>query len=170
MISREYCVTLALYNAWMNDKVFALCADLPDAVRRQDLGAFFGSIHRTLNHVLAVDQMLLEHWRSGTPTYLPDSNGHESFEALRTARAEQDSRITAWARSVSSEWLSERTPFHRELEGGAGTVSRGFWVTHGFNHQTHHRGQITTLLSQLGHDIGSTDLHAMAPNPAVIGA
>jgi uncharacterized damage-inducible protein DinB len=49
------------------------------------------------------------------------------------------------------------------------TVPRGFWVVQLFNHQTHHRGQITTVLTQLGHDIGSTDLHMSVPLPDVMG-
>jgi uncharacterized damage-inducible protein DinB len=165
MIDREYCVTMAGYNAWMNGKLYALCARLPDAERRAERGAFFGSIERTLGHILAVDEMVLQHLLTGAARFLPQPREYASFEQLRAAHAGLDARISSWALAVTTEWLHERIPFHAG-DRVDGTVARGFWLVHWFNHQTHHRGQITTLLSQRGHDIGSTDLHAMLPSPA----
>jgi uncharacterized damage-inducible protein DinB len=73
MISREYCVTMATYGAWMNQKLYSLCGSLPDAERTRERGAFFGSIQRTLHHLLLVDEMLLDHFVSDAPTYLLQS-------------------------------------------------------------------------------------------------
>jgi uncharacterized damage-inducible protein DinB len=163
MISRDYCVTLAQYNAWMNRKLYALCSALTDETRKADMHAFFRSIDGTLNHILAVDQMFLSHFREDTPRYLPEGLLLDDFEVLRQRREVVDADLLAWSATVSPEWLAERTSFAHGEDGTPRNVERGFWVVQMFNHQTHHRGQVTTLLTQLGHDIGSTDLHTSVP-------
>ena len=129
--------------------MYRICAELTDEERKADRGAFFRSIHGTLDHLLAVDVMLLAHYTEGKPTFLPTGELCQSFDELRRRREETDAKLLEWSRSLSDEWLEVQ----------------GFWVVHLFNHQTHHRGQITTLLTQLGHDIGSTDLHGIQDAP-----
>ena len=163
MIANGYCRTMATYNAWMNDKLYGLCATLDDDARKADRGAFFRSIHGTLDHLVAVDAMLLSNFRLGTPTYLPPGTLYEDFALLRWRRDELDREIIDWSAGLSSDWLAEPVSFEHHGDGLPRQVTRGFWVVQMFNHQTHHRGQITTLLTQLGHDVGSTDLHMAVP-------
>ena len=59
MIAPAYCQLMARYNRWMNERLYALCAGLDDDERKRDRGAFFGSIHGTLNHLLWGDRMWL---------------------------------------------------------------------------------------------------------------
>jgi uncharacterized damage-inducible protein DinB len=154
---------MAQYASWMNDKLLELCMTLPDEVRKRDQGAFFRSIHGTLDHILAVDTMLLSHFEKGTPTFLPKGILEDDFGALSRRRRALDADILLWSAAVSSEWLAEPSIFVHHGDGLPRSVTRGFWVIQMFNHQTHHRGQITTLVTQLGYDIGSTDLHMSVP-------
>jgi uncharacterized damage-inducible protein DinB len=130
----------------------------------------FRSIHSTLNHLLAVDVMLLSHFTHGTPTFLPVGDLSENFQELRQRREEGDGAMLEWSRSVPVDWLAAPSPYTHHGDGLPRTVTRGFWVVQMFNHQTHYRGQLTTVLTQLGHDIGSTDLHMSVPLPDATGA
>jgi len=165
MITNPYCVAMAEYNAWMNAKMYALCETLTDMDRKRDLGAFFGSIHRTLNHILACDLMFLASFTEEAAFIECEGDLYKDFAELRHHRAATDSRLLEWSKAVSPTWLAAASTYAHHEDGVIRTVTQGFWVVHMFNHQTHHRGQITTLLSQLGHDIGSTDLHMSVPLP-----
>jgi uncharacterized damage-inducible protein DinB len=162
---------LAGYNRWMNEKVYATAAELPDADRRRDLGAFFRSIHGTLNHLLLTDRAWL--WRftrdpnvaesrdpAGNPITITrrlDQELYADFDELRTERAKTDAHIVGWAETLDDARLA--APLRYKTYAGAAYEHPLWWaVGHFFNHQTHHRGQATTLLVQLGRDPGVTDL------------
>ena len=130
-----------------------------DAERRRDRGAFFGSIHGTLNHLLYADLAWLSRF-TGEPAEVPPLGQelHADFEVLRAARVETDERLLAWLEGMSEPQLREPFRYRSNVDGATREVATWVIVTHVFNHQTHHRGQLTTLLSQLGHDPGVTDL------------
>lgn len=158
MDNLSYCKTMAEYNHWINQKLYAICAEIPDVKRREDLGAFFKSIHGTLNHILVGDRIWLGRFTQNPFLAKLDQELYADFNDLRRERELTDQQIIEWCDRVSSEWLNH--PFTY-----TGTTSpivrvRPAWllVTHFFNHQTHHRGQIATLLNQLGYDLGVTDL------------
>jgi uncharacterized damage-inducible protein DinB len=163
MIDTAYCLTMAQHGSWMNRKLFDLCATLPDDVRKRDLHAFFRSIHGTLDHILAIDMMFMAHFKEGAPTYLPEGEHWSEFRELRGRREAVDAEIMAWSGGLSAAWLAESSVLAHHGDGLPRHVTRGFWVVQMFNHQTHHRGQVATLLTQLGQDIGSTDLHMSVP-------
>jgi len=165
---------LARYNAWMNEKLYATAARVPDAERRRDAGAFFRSIHGTLNHLLLTDRAWL--WRftgdarvaesrdaAGRPIALGgrlDQELYADYDQLRRERARTDADITAFAAALTPERLAAEITYRTT----AGVEQRHvlWWaVSHFFNHQTHHRGQVTTLLKQAGHDPGVTDMIAL---------
>lgn len=108
LITQVHARTMAAYNRWMNERLYELCAGIPDAERKLDRGPDLG-------------------WKG------PADELYADFAELRAARAELDRLIEHWA-------------------------ERLVLVTHMFNHQTHHRGQLTTLLAQMGIDPGVTDL------------
>ena len=164
----------ARYNTWMNERLYALCATLPDAERRRDRGAFFRSIHGTLNHILLADRAWLGRFTrvrelaesrdaGGRPIPLTGRHDQElyaDFEVLRGERARTDAAIEAWAATLDGERLA--APFTYKTMRGDPCEHPLWWAaTHFFNHQTHHRGQLTTLLSQQGLDPGVTDLIAL---------
>lgn len=169
MIDREYCQTLARYNRWMNERLYALCADVDDAERRRDRGAFFGSIHGTLNHLLWVDHMWLHRFTGRPrPTTRIDEPVHDDFDELRRAREETDTEIDAWVADIDEEWLAAPFTWTSGIDKTEHTLPAWVLVTNLFQHQVHHRGQLTTLLSQLGLDYGITDL-AFMPGAAAAG-
>ncbi len=163
MITPRFCETMAEYNAWMNAKMYALGAGLSDAERKADRRAYFGSIHSTLNHILACDLMFLAMFTRGADFDEHSGDLHADFDDLRAQREAVDAQLLQWSRTVSPDWLDTASIYVHHEDGIERHVTEGFWVLHMFNHQTHHRGQITTLLTQAGHDIGSTDLHMSVP-------
>ncbi|MEO7335499.1 MAG: DinB family protein [Caldimonas sp.] len=162
MITTEFCVTLAHYNEWMNRRLYAVCATLPEAERMRDRGAFFKSIHATLDHILYADLAFLSRF-TGEPAAAPELGVmlHPDFADLTTAREAIDERLCAWAATLQPAWLAGTLTYTSKVDGSERTRPRWLLVAHVFNHQTHHRGQVTTLLSQMGLDMGSTDLPFM---------
>jgi uncharacterized damage-inducible protein DinB len=162
VIDPAYCRLLARYNRWMNQRLYAACAGLDDAQRKQDRGAFFGSIHGTLNHLLVGDTAWMNRF-TGQPLGGLHARAelHADFRDLRAARERLDAEILDWAAAIRQSWLEADFTYTSMVDGGSHTRPAWQLVTHLFNHQTHHRGQLTTLLFQLGIDPGVTDLPAM---------
>jgi uncharacterized damage-inducible protein DinB len=146
---------LAAYNRTMNQQLYAVCAELTDSERRRDRQAFFRSIAGTLNHLLLVDRLWFGSF-TGKPVSFAglDEELYADFEELRRERDAMDVSICEWAAGLSEADLT--SPFR----SGGREIGYPFWVvvTHFFNHQAHHRGQVTALLSQQGLDYGLMDL------------
>lgn len=159
MISRDYCKTMTAYNRWLNERLYPLCASLSDEERKRDRGAFFKSIHGTLDHIWWADAAWLGRFmqRQFPRAKLGELNFPE-FAALMKARVEMDLLITDWAAQVDERWLGEPYTWTSGIDGKARTMPSWICVVQMFNHQTHHRGQLTTLLAQMGLDFGATDL------------
>ncbi|MFK7887316.1 MAG: DinB family protein [Gammaproteobacteria bacterium] len=166
---------LAQYNRWMNERVFAACTALPDDELRQDVGAFFGSVIGTLNHALVGDMIWLQRFAGHPRRYVAlrdianepllnqlDKRLHNQFAALSRARSDLDQLIVAMCRDFKDTDFATGLCY-TDTEGERMTRNFGLLVQHFFNHQTHHRGQVTTMLSQKGIDIGVTDLLALIP-------
>ncbi|MEM7059891.1 MAG: DinB family protein [Pseudomonadota bacterium] len=162
MITTEYCHVMSTYNAWMNRRLYALCQTVSDADRKADRGAFFGSIHATLNHILFGDLAFLSRF-TGDPKEVPALGVelYSDFAELWKARQATDARISDWSMSLTPAWLVENLTYTSLVDGVERTVPRWAIVVHMLNHQTHHRGQITALLSQMGLDYGTTDIPFM---------
>lgn len=162
MITSEHCRLMARYNEWMNSRLYALCADLDDAELRKDRSAFFKSIYLTLNHITYGDLAFLSRF-TGVPSVVPDPSVElfGSFTQLRAEREALDARLLSWAATLTQPWLAEPLTYTSKIDGRVRTVPKWVLVTHLFNHQTHHRGQVTTLLAQMGLDVGSTDIPFM---------
>ncbi|HYF44096.1 MAG TPA: DinB family protein [Ramlibacter sp.] len=166
---------LARYNAWFNERLYDACEQLADAERRRDRGAFFGSIHGTLNHIVWADQLWLQRFAAqggqGAPLdpkllALPPGAMYEAvlFEewgGLRAHRRQLDAAIERWVDAMPANF-----PLQTMRYANSKGVQREHpvWkaLTHFFNHQTHHRGQVTTLLMQAGVDPGVTDMIVLA--------
>lgn len=171
-------VLLATYNQWMNDKLYEAASRLSAPELNADRGAFFGSILGTLNHLVGADTIWLHRFRAHpkahaaldaivewpVPTALsqvlfPD------FGALREHRARVDQVILRWAESLSEADLDHVLDY-RNMRGVAAQRRFSGLLLHFFNHQSHHRGQATTLLTQAGQDVGVTDLLMLVPDEA----
>jgi uncharacterized damage-inducible protein DinB len=158
------------YNRLANEQLYEACAALSDEERRRDLGAFFRSVHGTLNHLLLGDTIWMTRFEGGVhPSTHLDAILFEKFGALREARRAMDQRIEAFFADPPAGF------FERALRyvNNAGIDSEDpvtVILPHFFNHQTHHRAQVHTLLSQLGRDPPVLDLHrVLRPNPPPLG-
>lgn len=169
---------LAQYNRWMNQRLYGACEALTDEERKRERGAFFGSIHRTLNHLIVGDQIWLRRLAqcgldndirvSSLNTQvldLPagsrlDTVVFDDWKVLRAKREQLDAAIEAWVAEMPEIFL-QLTMYYSNSQGVQ--RSHPVWqaMTHFFNHQTHHRSQAGTLLTQAGVNIGVTDLIAL---------
>ncbi|MDO8839121.1 MAG: DinB family protein [Parvibaculum sp.] len=148
-------VELARYNQWQNEKLYALVAGLaPDEIAR-NRGMFFGDILATLDHMLMVETHLLAYIDAGTlpASFDPDRRIETEFENLRAARIGMDARLRMKCEEAEPQWFDEVIvmPSGRALP-------RSFWWAQLFNHATHHRSQVTSELTHMGLDYGSTDM------------
>jgi uncharacterized damage-inducible protein DinB len=164
---------MAAYNRWMNQKVYAAAATLPTHDVVADRSAFFGSIHATLSHIAVADMIWLQRFAAHPANYaaLEPLKGvpiqrdlaaqpFGDLAALTSRRRYLDGVITAWAEAVSEDDLDHALDY-QNTRGEAFRKPYFFLIMHFFNHQTHHRGQVTTLLMQAGVDVGSTDLSSL---------
>jgi uncharacterized damage-inducible protein DinB len=173
---------LAAYNAWMNAKAYAAAATLPAPELHAERGAFFGSIFGTLHHLIVADRIWLgrfaahpgQHKALAPVRAMPvvrtlDAVLATTIAELRAQPEELDAIISAFIAELSEADL--RHVLHHSNTKGV-TADRVFasLLLHFFNHQTHHRGQASTLLLQAGADIGVTDLLVLVPNEAAEGA
>jgi uncharacterized damage-inducible protein DinB len=166
----ESAALLANYNHWMNERVFEAAARLDAVELSADKGAYFGSILGTLNHIAVADIIWLHRFarhREGFAA-LGTMAEHPRPLSLRQALAPDLAGLLALRRRIDdliTRWVAELTPLHlastmtyANLAGVQCSKNFGALLQHVFNHQTHHRGQVSTLLFQSGVDVGTTDL------------
>ncbi len=168
MITPSYVRTMAAYNTEMNRRLYTAAARIPDAERRADRGAFWGSIHGTLVHLLWGDTVWMARFDGWTRPDVPmqQSAGMiEDFDRLAAQRVEADRRIEDWAGGVDEDWLAEDCVYFSGAAQQERRRPRVFVVTHFFNHQTHHRGQAHALITACGEPTGDTDLSVIVPAP-----
>ncbi len=176
MALHEHFRLLASYNRWMNERIYEAAARLePDEIAR-DRGAFFGSILGTLNHIVVGDTIWLQRFAtrpscSGVlsrvaelpqPTAL-DQTLYADLGVLAEHRAWLDRQIEQWIAGLTEDDLAD-TFHYRNIKGVPTSKRYSSLILHFFNHQTHHRGQVSTLLCQAGVDVGITDLLAIIPD------
>ena len=159
MFQGNFVQLMAAYNQWQNQAVYQAADRLSQAQREEDRGAFFKSVHGTLDHIIWGDSIWFARF---TDTPMPANPVGEllfpDWDALKAARLALDQQFLDWAELVGSDWLNETITWSSKLYGFTQTVPRWVQVQHFFNHQTHHRGQVGTLLKQLGQDVGVTDI------------
>lgn len=155
---KSHFVTFAHYNRWANRRLYAVAAELTDAQYREDRGAFFGSLRGTLNHLLVGDRVWFNRF-TGEGVNPPglDAILHDRFDELRIAREAEDERILAFVNHLDESRLDH--PFaYRSMDGSPVELPLAQLLAHVFNHQTHHRGQAHTLLTQFGRTVPALDL------------
>jgi uncharacterized damage-inducible protein DinB len=161
MITPAYVKTMATYNTEMNRRCYAAAGRLTDAQRRESRGAFWDSIHGSLSHILWGDRMWMSRFDNWPKPAVPQKQSGaliNDFAALTAARVQADADISAWAQRIDEAWLDQDLVWFSGAMQKEIRQRRGILVTHLFNHQTHHRGQVHCLLSQFGEDTGDTDL------------
>jgi|SRR5690554_1841139 len=176
MSLQQHFVLMAEYNQWMNAKVYDAAGNLSKSDLTEDRGAFFGSVLGTLNHIVVGDRIWLKRFAAQpasveslgeiTKLLIPTSLDQmifENLDELYSHRKWLDEKIIKWISGLTDSDLDFSLSY-QNTKGVPATKRFGSLIYHFFNHQTHHRGQVSTLLSQSGEDIGVTDLLALIPN------
>jgi len=150
---------LAHYNRWANDRVYAAARELDDNAYRADMGAYFGSIHGTLNHILVGDRIWMQRFTGqGDAPSMLNVILFDDFVDLQTARAAEDARIISYIDGLSDAELTANFRYRTITKPADIEQPLAPALIHFFNHQTHHRGQIHGLLTRLAGDAPSLDL------------
>lgn len=141
----------AAYNAWANGRVYESAAGLTEEEFGRDVGAFFGSMMGTLNHILAADRIWMKRFtgEGDAPTAL-DAVLFPQLDRLRAAREAEDRRIAAWIEGLGREALAGRFTYMTVTDMRTVSQRLAPALDHFFNHQTHHRGQAHMILTVLG--------------------
>ncbi|MYE02639.1 MAG: damage-inducible protein DinB [Alphaproteobacteria bacterium] len=157
---------LARYNRLANERVYDVCSVLTDKERKQSRSGFFGSIHGTLNHILVGDRIWMARFQGGeAPSTGLDTILHRDFDGLRTARAVEDARIEAWVAALETQTLRGDIAYVNN-EGRQFNDPVSILLAHFFNHQTHHRGQVTAMLAETAAPYPVLDMHrVLIPEP-----
>ena len=161
MISPAFAQKMARYNAWQNESLYAAADALSDEARRADRGAFFKSIHGTLNHLLWADTMWMSRVAGGPNPNVPLADSvsfRADWAALKEERAAMDARLVAWADALDEAALDGDFSWYSGALQAHIVKPRKLIVAHIFNHQIHHRGQVHAMLTAAGARPQDTDL------------
>jgi len=169
---------MSRYNQLMNQKLIDAASNLSAEEIRCDRGAFFGSILGSLNHIYVADIIWLRRFATHPKKYkieqLPELLSYTNLnqtvandlQSMSNLRQSLDMQIINWCQGIKAEDL-ESNLHYQDTKGNAYRKNCGQLIYHFFNHQTHHRGQISTLISQQGLDIGVTDLLQIIPEQKI---
>ena len=165
MITPQYCRTMAQYNQWQNNGLRDLVKVMDEDDLRLDRGAFFGSILGTLNHLLWADTIWMHRFGAGDAPQVPvdqhlemTPNKHE----WDRARFIMDGQIREWAAGLHAVDLAGDLTWFSGLKQQNMSDPIALCVTHFFNHQTHHRGQVHAMMTAAGMTPIETDLAFMS--------
>lgn len=149
-MTKAYFAMFARYNQWANTRLYRMAGLLPDEAYRRKVGAFFGSLHGTLNHLLTADRIWM-HRLTHTGDHPQQLNAivFDDFPSLRVAREAEDRRIVGFVEGLSDTDI-EKVRHYRSLNGAPFDQPLSDILAHLFNHQTHHRGQAHAILTVLG--------------------
>ena len=164
MIDGAYVERMARYNRWQNENLYSAADRLSEIERCRERRAFWGSIHNTLNHLLWGDRMWMSRL-TGSPrpsVGIADSGSlYADWTALKAERIRFDQTIIDWADTIAPSWLAAEMTYYSLAVQRDVTQPHWVLVTHLFNHQTHHRGQVHCMLTQAGERPSDTDLPFM---------
>jgi uncharacterized damage-inducible protein DinB len=157
MITPEHVRTLFAYDAWANRRMLDACAALAPEQFTRDLGSSFHSVRDTLAHIMGAEWLWLERFQGRTPGGLPSADQFADLASLRACWTQFEAELLSYVNGLSAADL-ERSFDYKDLKGNL--HSNVLWQTlqHLANHGTYHRGQVTTLLKQLGAKPVGTDL------------
>ena len=142
---------MARFNQWVNGHIYDAVAALSDEEYRRDRKAFFGSIHRTLNHLLVVDRLWSGRIR-GVDTGIKSLTDilFDEFEPLRAARGREDEGLIELVDGIDDDGFTAHVVYTRMLGDGEQQTRLDHILITLYNHQTHHRGQVHAMLTQAG--------------------
>jgi uncharacterized damage-inducible protein DinB len=141
--------TLSRWTVWANDRIYIACSELTDEEYFLSRACAFGSIHRTLNHLLATDRIWLGRLTGeGHSVASLDCEIYGDFGSLKAARAVEDIRIIRVVDEITAGGNLPGDLHYTSMDGRSQTLPRQLVLSHLFLHHAHHRGQVHALLSQ----------------------
>ena len=147
------------YNAWANTRLYDAAARLDGEQYRADRGAFFKSVHGTLNHLLATDRIWMQRFTgAGTAPERLDAILFETLDELRAARDVEDRRIVDFVDGLDDARIAGSIRYRRVSTPEVFEQPLAPALAHWFNHQTHHRGQAHMILTSLAKKAPELDL------------
>lgn len=162
MISVQYAQTMARYGAWQNENLASAADNLVDSARREDRGAFFGSIFGTLNHLLWADRIWMSRFAEIEPPRMKSIatsvDEAEDWQVYRAMRKAMDTTISDWTATITPDCLADDLTWWSGAFGREITRPKAILIMHLFNHGTHHRGQVHAMLTAAGLKLDDTDL------------
>jgi len=147
------------YNTWANRRVLDACSSLTDEQFTRDLKSSFPSVRDTLVHLILAEWIWLERWHGRSPTQGPSAADFPDLASVRRRWEEVERDLTDYIASLNAEDLM-RMIHHKTMKGDPQAAPHWQMLQHVANHQSYHRGQIATLLRQLGAKPVATDLIA----------
>jgi uncharacterized damage-inducible protein DinB len=158
-VVRSYFAMFARYNEWANRRLYVCAGAVADADYRADRGAFFGSVHATLNHLLVADRIWMKRFTGAGETYQRlDTILFDDLAGLRSARQAEDARIVAWVDTLDDRTLAGTFSYRTIVNPVDIEQALAPALGHFFNHQTHHRGQVHAMLTAIGGRDAATSL------------
>ena len=156
---KDHYVAFAGYNAWANRRLYEAAALLSDTEYRADKGAFFKSMHGTLNHLLTTDRIWMKRFTGeGEAPERLDTILHEQLADLRAAREAEDRRIVAYVDGLDEKRLAGVIRYRRVSTPEEFVQKLMPALNHWFNHQTHHRGHAHMILTSFAKKAPELDL------------
>jgi uncharacterized damage-inducible protein DinB len=145
------------YNAWANRRAMEAAAALTPEQFTKPLGSSFASVRDTLAHIYGAEWIWLERFQGRSPASLPDVKEFTNLASLRKRWLEHETLLLGFVRGLTQVDL-DRVMEYKTLKFGV--YQNPLWqsMQHLINHGTYHRGQVTTLLRQLGAQPILTDL------------
>lgn len=158
MIGKELS-RLYVYDEWASNKLLDASEKLDDAKLKKDLGTSFVTIHGTLVHIYGAQSVWLARWRGTTPSALPKADEISDLAELRTRWQRLRVEFREFLNSRTEEQF-EQVVSYKDLKGNPWSEPLYQQIQHVLFHSMYHRGQVVTLLGQLGEAPPSTDLIA----------
>lgn len=145
------------YDRWANARMLGVAEGLTPEALLKDLGSSFGSIRNTLSHIISAEWAWLERWNGTSPKAMLDPAGFPDIAALRARWTQVEQDQQAFLRALTPERLAGDITYSN-LQGEPVTLPLWQLMLHMVNHSSYHRGQVTTMLRQVGAKPVSTDL------------
>lgn len=148
---KSHFAMFAAYNRWANERLYAAAGKLADADYRADRGAFFGSVHGTLNHLVVTDRIWMDRFEDKPPAAVTlNAILYDDLPGLWEARRAEDRRIVGYVDRLDEAGLAGTFSYRRVTTPEVFTQPIAPALAHFFNHQAHHRGQAHALLTAIG--------------------
>ena len=141
--------TLLDYHYWARDRLLAALEPLPPEQFNRDLGSSFKSIRETVVHTYAAEWAWHSRWHGQSPTVLMTSDAFPDVAAIRHAWTDHEKKMRAFLEGLGEDGVT-RVIEYKLLSGQPGSSPIWQMLQHVVNHASYHRGQVTTMLRQLG--------------------